>query len=60
MEPGDTAYRNPGDCQNCGDETLVILDDTTDGEWLCKLCYLGGRKDVGDRTVYRATMNGET
>ena len=57
-EPGETAYLNPGDCENCGDETLVICDESTDGKWLCKPCYLG--EPPGNRTVYQSTMNGET
>ena len=59
-DPGETTYKNPGTCENCGDETLVILDDTTEDMWLCKPCYLGDSPGYHGRTVYQATMNRET
>jgi len=58
-DPGETDYRNPGDCENCGDETPVIWDEER-GEWLCKPCTLNEPPSPGNRTVYQATMNGET
>lgn len=60
IEPGENKHKNPGRCTRCGDEGLVILDETTDGERLCKPCYMGDPPDYRAWSVYRATMNGET